>query len=264
MPVLEIHSSELINRELQLQLLSDVAEAMGIDSRSVWVHSHCHSSDTLLTGEKPRPIVYFNCRESHQKFKVELGIHKTREILASALKVDFKDVFVIYRPVIDCNVYSPFQANDLINLRSIGKIKNNRIEVTDDSWGNVESVIEINPLIFSSNATRGLSDFSHVEVIFYMDRVEDSKVITDARHPRNNKLLPEVGILAQRAKNRINKIAVTRCKILSVENYTIKVIGLDAVNDSPVLDIKPVILEFESKGKVIQPEWASDIMSNYF
>lgn len=150
------------------------------------------------------------------------------------------------------------------SLKSIGIVKNNRIQIEDDHWGAVESVIEIYPKIFSSDATKGLESFSHLEVIFYMNQVDDTKIVTDARHPRNNKNWPKVGILAQRAKNRINKIAVSRCKILSVDHYSIRVLGLDAIHNSPVLDIKPWVKEFSPQQKVKQPRWISELMKNYW
>ena len=150
------------------------------------------------------------------------------------------------------------------SLVSIGIVKNNRIEIEDDNWGTVESVIEINGKILSPNATKGLETFSHLEVVFYMNQVDDSKLVTDARHPRNNKKWPKVGILAQRGKNRVNKIAVSRCKILSVDGCSIRVVGLDALNNSPVLDIKPWVKEFSPQGRVKQPQWMSALMKRYW
>ena len=154
--------------------------------------------------------------------------------------------------------------SSVFSLISIGTIKNKRLEIEDDNWGSVESVIEINSKLFSSDATKGLESFSHLEVIFYMNQVDDLKILTDARHPRNNKKWPKVGILAQRAKNRVNKIAVTRCKILSVDNYIIRVVGLDAINNSPVLDIKPWVKEFSPRGRFKQPKWMTDLMKKYW
>jgi tRNA-Thr(GGU) m(6)t(6)A37 methyltransferase TsaA len=153
---------------------------------------------------------------------------------------------------------------DHLILRSIGKVKNKRLEIEDDNWGSIESIIEIDSEYFSPDVTRGLENFSHLEVIFYMNQVDDKKIVTDARHPRNNVEWPKVGILAQRGKNRVNKIGVTRCKILAVDKYIIRVLGLDAVNNSPVLDIKPWVKEFAPQGKVRQPDWMTQLMKRYW
>src|ERR1039458_3765370 len=90
----------------------------------------------------------------------------------------------------------------------------------------------------------GLSEFSHIEVLFHLHGVNESSVVKGRRHPRGNMKWPQVGIFAQRAKARPNRIAATICRLISVEELTLKAQGLDAVNGSPVIDIKPVFAEF--------------------
>ena len=65
-----------------------------------------------------------------------------------------------------------------------------------------------------------------------------------SRHPRGNRDWPEVGIFAQRAKDRPNRLGVTVCRILEVMDSTVRVAGLDAIDGTPVVDIKPWMVGF--------------------
>jgi len=151
----------------------------------------------------------------------------------------------------------------MINLSPIATVKNNRQTITDDDWGRVLSVIELlDPL--GEEALEGIEDFSHLEIIFFFDRVEENKIETGARRPRNNPNWPEVGILAQRGKNRPNRLGATIVRLVRHEGRTLLVEGLDAVDGTPVLDIKPVMQEFLPRGEVRQPGWAAELMKHYW
>lgn len=148
-------------------------------------------------------------------------------------------------------------------VESIGCVKSTRKEVLDDRWDSEESYIELNDK-FSEESFFGLSDFSHVEIIFYMDKVDPKKIVTDARHPRNREDWPRVGIFSQRGKNRPNQLGLTICKIKKVEGKRLFLEGLDAVDGTPVLDIKPWVKEFAPRGEHKQPFWITELMKNYW
>ena len=150
-----------------------------------------------------------------------------------------------------------------ITLTPVGTVRSTRAEPTDDLWDEEEVYIEITDE-FSEESLYGLSDFSHLELIFYMDKVDLQSIVTDARHPRNKLDWPLVGIFAQRGKNRPNQLGLTVCKILEIDGKKIFVSGLDAVDATPVLDIKPYAKEFGPRGKISQPEWMSQLMKNYW
>jgi len=118
--------------------------------------------------------------------------------------------------------------------------------------------------VYEQTCLDGLEDFSHVNVIFYMDKVRDEKICKGSRHPRNNTDLPKVGILAQRAKSRVNKIGLTICEVVKVDKYSLFVKGLDAIDGTPVLDIKPMLRQFLPKTEIDQPDWVDHIMKDYF
>jgi len=150
-----------------------------------------------------------------------------------------------------------------IELTSIGYVKNERKEVADDQWGQIISEIVLEENIIEE-ALEGIEAFSHLEVIFYMDKVSDEKAKAQHRHPRNNSDLPKLGTFAQRNKNRPNKIGLTTVELLERNGRTLKVKKLDAINGTPILDIKPVMKEFEPKGNIRQPSWTQTIMKDYW
>lgn len=152
-----------------------------------------------------------------------------------------------------------------IKLISAGTVKNNRSEMSDDYWGGIISTISLNPNVYAPDATEGLDKFSHIEVVFYMNRVKPEKISTDARHPRNDTSLPKIGILAQRGKNRPNMLGISRAKIIEVKGLDVVVEGLDAINGTPVLDIKPYTRHFiPLESVVVEPAWLEIIMRNYY
>ncbi len=149
-------------------------------------------------------------------------------------------------------------------MKAIGTVRSARKEVVDDGWDAVTSHVELDAAQFSADALAGLEAFSHAEVTFYMDQVDPAKIERGARHPRNDKHLPKVGIWAQRGKNRPNQIGHTICKILQIDGLKLHLQGLDAVDGTAVLDIKPWMQEFGPRGAIRQPAWVTEIMSRYW
>ena len=148
-------------------------------------------------------------------------------------------------------------------VRAIGRVSSTRHEMIDDDWDAVTAAITLDDR-FGVEAIAGLSDFSHIEVLFLFDQVEPDAVHTGARHPRGNTDWPAVGVFAQRVKNRPNRIGLSTCEVLGVEGRTIRVRGLDAIEGTPVLDIKPHMVEFGARGDVRQPPWSHELMAGYF
>ena len=148
-------------------------------------------------------------------------------------------------------------------LKPIAFVNNSRKEILDDNWGSIISTIELSEEIHE-DALKGIHEFSHLEIVFYFDQVSDDKVQYEARHPRNNKDYPEVGIFAQRGKNRPNKLGITTVELVETKPRVLIVKGLDAIDGTPIVDIKPVMKEFLPKGEVLQPDWSTDLMKNYW
>lgn len=151
-----------------------------------------------------------------------------------------------------------------IRVIPIGTVRSPRTDRSDVDWGAVESTIVLDPAQFTAEALLGLGDFTHLEIVYFMHGIPEDAITTSARHPRENSKWPRVGIFAQRGAKRPNRIGVSRCKIVSVAGTSIRVRGLDAIEGTPVLDIKPYMREFGPIGEVRQPEWATEVMQRYY
>jgi tRNA-Thr(GGU) m(6)t(6)A37 methyltransferase TsaA len=152
-----------------------------------------------------------------------------------------------------------------IQLEPIGHVISDITNQRDERWGAIDAEIRLDETRFEPVAFDGLREFSHVEVLFYFDQVAASDVVTKTRHPRENPTWPKVGIFAQRGRKRPNRIGATICEIVSVSGLSLRVRGLDALNGSPVLDIKPVMAEFLPEKEIVrQPQWSRELMSTYF
>ncbi len=149
-----------------------------------------------------------------------------------------------------------------IKLKPIATAHNSRKTPTDDFWEDIISEITLTDDI-PTEAFENISDFSHLEIIFFFDKVDENKIVFSGR-PRGNTNYPLTGIFAQRKKDRPNMIGLSTVELLEHKGRTITVKNLDAIDGTPVLDIKPVFKEFQPKGTIAQPEWVEDLMKNYW
>ena len=148
------------------------------------------------------------------------------------------------------------------DLNPVGVVRSSRTEPEDDHWDGESTVIELfEP--FGERSVRGLETFSHCIVVYVFDRAawDESRM---SRRPRGNPEWPEVGIFAQRAKDRPNRLGVTVCRVLEVSGASVRVAGLDAIDGTPVVDIKPWMAEFGPRGEVSQPGWSIELMRDYW
>jgi tRNA (adenine37-N6)-methyltransferase len=148
-----------------------------------------------------------------------------------------------------------------IILQPIGYIRNSRSEPIDDHWSGIESTIELIDEL-PGECLDGIEEFSHLEIVYYFHRSENT--VVGSEHPRENPAFPKVGIFAQRKKDRPNHLGITIVNMVKREGKTLLVKNLDALDGTPVLDIKPVFREFLAKGEVLQPEWVTIMMENYW
>lgn len=155
-------------------------------------------------------------------------------------------------------------SGDSLVLKPIGFVRTERVEIRDDFWGETVSWIDLEASQFTEECLFGLEGFSHLEIIYYFHRVNPLEIQFKARHPRNNEAWPQVGIFAQRAKGRPNQLGLSRCQLVERKGLSLKVLHLDAIHQTPVLDIKPYMKEFGPIGPISQPDWASVLMENYY
>ena len=150
-----------------------------------------------------------------------------------------------------------------IELEPIGHVRGGRVDPIDDGWG-AEHCTIVTTDRFGDDALAGLDSFSHVEVVFHFHLVDEASVVVGARRPRGRAHWPEVGIFAQRGRVRPNRLGVSVAELVRVDGSRVEVRGLDAIDGTPVLDLKPYLRGFAPRGEVVEPEWATEIMSGYW
>jgi tRNA (Thr-GGU) A37 N-methylase len=150
-----------------------------------------------------------------------------------------------------------------IQLRPIGFVRAARTEVLDDEWDSVAARVELADDV-PDEALRGLETFSHVELVLFADRATDVPPAPWSRHPRGNPEWPNVGIFAQRNKDRPNRLLVSVAAIEQVSARFVVLRGLDAIDGTPVLDIKPWFSWSGPRGDVVAPAWSHALGEGYF
>lgn len=148
-------------------------------------------------------------------------------------------------------------------LQPIATVHNDRKTISDDFWGEVVSEIKLAPSL-PPEALDGIDSFSHVEIFYIFDKAIGNAVVTGSEHPRENPQWPKVGIFAQRKKNRPNFLGATICPVVKREGSSLFVRMLDAIDGTPVIDIKPVMKEFLPQSDIVQPQWVSELMNDYW
>lgn len=146
--------------------------------------------------------------------------------------------------------------------RLIGVVRCAVTDARDEAWSDVESEIHLLPEW--ADGLDGLEQFSHAVVLFFMHQASFDAACHLRRAPRDREDMPVVGIFAQRARHRPNPIGTTAVAIVGVEHGVLRVRGLDAIDGTPVIDIKPFVPAFDSPAASAVPEWMECLMQGYF
>jgi tRNA (adenine37-N6)-methyltransferase len=152
---------------------------------------------------------------------------------------------------------------ETVTLTPIGLVRNSVSLPVDSGWGAVESRIELDARW--AGALQGLKDFSHAQILTFLHLIaaEDREVPTQ-RRPRGRADMPLLGVFAQRARVRPNPVGVTACAIVRVGRTELVVRGLDAIDGTPVLDIKPYVPFFDRVESPRVPGWVEQLFEGYF
>jgi tRNA (adenine37-N6)-methyltransferase len=153
-------------------------------------------------------------------------------------------------------------ASTAIQMVPIGVVVGGRHEKREDHWADEIARIVLDDEQLEEEATLGLVAYSHVEVVFHFHR--STRQRSGAAHPRSNPHWPRVGVLADHSPHRVNHIGVSCCELVAVDGLTLTVRGLDALDGSPVLDVKPYVEEFGPRGPVREPAWIRELMRTYY
>jgi len=149
-----------------------------------------------------------------------------------------------------------------LRLVKIGYVNSPVKEPVDHGWGRVISGIILEKCY--RTGLKGLNSFSHLVIVFYMHQADFDVEKDIVRRPRGLPDLPETGIFAQRARHRPNPIGITAVENMGIEDGILKVKGLDAIDGTPILDIKPYVPEFDKIDDFSNPDWVGKIMEGYF
>ena len=151
----------------------------------------------------------------------------------------------------------------MVTFNPLGVVRNDVNKMSMGNYAQTESRIEIDADF--APGLQGLADFSHAVVVFHLDRIPPfDKEKQLLRNPRGMEHLPPVGVFAQRTKFRPNPIGVTPVRLMSIQGNTLIVTGLDAMDGTPVLDVKPYIPEFDRVDNVKMPDWVATMVQGYF
>ncbi|MDX6362971.1 SAM-dependent methyltransferase [Streptomyces sp. NPDC058274] len=275
------------------QLADDVTGLLGIPRGHCWLWWQQLPPGTFHRPEwrdpdgTPAPVGFVVCKETYSTSQVGELLRLLQQRLGDLLGVPREEIYLTVQRATAGEVLVRDQvwsadgagaggdlAGDdgrtdmtdgaLTDLVPIARVHNDRREILDDNWGEVASVIRLDAGRFTPEALLALDSFSHLEVVFHFHLVPPHKVQEGARHPRNNPDWPRAGIFAQRGKNRPNRIGVSRCRLVKTEGLDVHVVGLDAVDGTPVLDIKPYLRQFGPREEVVQPAWVDDLMRHYY
>ncbi len=151
---------------------------------------------------------------------------------------------------------------DDISFSPIGHVATAARDAVDSGWGEVTSRLVLNPDY--AKGIRGLDQFSHALVVTHLHRASFDAERHIVRRPRGLATMPEIGIFSQRAKDRPNPIGITAVRILGIGEGFLDVRGLDAVDGTPVLDIKPYVPQFDRIDAATVPPWMDKLMEGYF
>lgn len=145
-------------------------------------------------------------------------------------------------------------AADEVRIVPIGTVANGEHDTGRQDWSRVRSEVRLTAGLGA--ALVGLSDYSHVIVLGWLDRIPGELRERLQAYPSGDERLPLQGSLALRGGARPNPISFTVCKLDRIEDDTIRVEGLDLVDGTPVLDVKPYIAYYDAIPKAKLPKWA--------
>jgi tRNA-Thr(GGU) m(6)t(6)A37 methyltransferase TsaA len=143
-----------------------------------------------------------------------------------------------------------------VSIRPIGVVRNGIKEPRMDGWSTVRSDIIIRDEL--SAALDGIEGYSHVIVVFAFDKVPESEIRMSVT-PRGDKRIPEQGVLATRSQLRPSPLGLSVVRQLRRRHNIIRVEGLDAIDGTPVLDIKPYFPNYDAVPDAGIPDWAKGL-----
>ncbi len=153
-----------------------------------------------------------------------------------------------------CNFLSKTNKDGSITIKPLGIARNAVDRPMSSGWGDIVTEIVIDKGY--AKGLDGIEDYSHVIVIYWFSKEMECHV---KHHPQGNMDVPFVGIFACRCPQRPNPIAVSTVELLERKDNVIKVKGLDILNGTPILDIKPYTPQYDVVKESKVPSWINKL-----
>ncbi|MDO8621508.1 MAG: tRNA (N6-threonylcarbamoyladenosine(37)-N6)-methyltransferase TrmO [Candidatus Levybacteria bacterium] len=154
-----------------------------------------------------------------------------------------------------CEFLDSQDKDGTIKVKPLGKAKNNISKSMLPGWKDVVTEIVIDKKY--THGLDGIEDYSHVIVVYWMDKEKECHL---KHHPQGSKDIPYVGIFACRCPQRPNRIAISTVELVKRLRNIITVKGLDIVNGTPILDIKPYTPQYDEVKNAKAPDWVSKLI----
>lgn len=154
-----------------------------------------------------------------------------------------------------CNFLGTHDKGGMIKIKPLGKAKNQVKKPMLPGWKEVVSEIVIDKKL--AKGLDGIEKYSHVIVVYWMDKEEECHL---KHHPQGRADVPYVGIFACRCPQRPNRIAISTVKLISRKTNVLKVKGLDILDGTPILDVKPYTPQYDLVKRAKVPPWVKKLV----
>ncbi|MBI4300937.1 MAG: tRNA (N6-threonylcarbamoyladenosine(37)-N6)-methyltransferase TrmO [Chloroflexi bacterium] len=144
-----------------------------------------------------------------------------------------------------------------VAMEPIGVVRNGVKDPQPDGWDSVTSRIVLRDSLVEQ--LDGIEGYSHILVLFWIHKVSPERRATTKLHPRGREDLPLLGVFATRTQYRPNPIGATVVPLLERRGTTLTVLGLDAIDGTPVLDLKPYLPYHDSVPDARMPDWVHKV-----
>jgi tRNA (Thr-GGU) A37 N-methylase len=278
MPVIDVyHPGASAPDGLLEDLCRRTAELLDLPDTHVWAFWHPVAEGNFVRPDwhdpdrVAAPVVRVRCKASYSDQQAQAMMHLISKCAAEAIGCPAEANFVLLDRVQPGNLLARGEVwqgepagQGTIAVQPVAFVRNDRRDLSDDFWGDVVSDLQLDTSVVPSHCLEGLESFSHAEVVFCFHKVRGKPLNLDLRSPRGLSHLPRIGVFAQRVKDRPNWIGVSRCEILSRNGTTLTVRGLDAIDGTPVLDIKPWMDSLGPRQTSVEPAWVEEVMADYY
>ncbi len=154
-----------------------------------------------------------------------------------------------------CNFLDSQDEDGAIKIKPLGISTNSIKKPMLPGWKNIVTEIVIDKTYVKG--LDGIEDYSHIIIVYWMDREKECHL---KHHPQGRKDIPFIGIFACRCPQRPNRIAISTVELVKRKGNILTVKGLDIVNGTPILDIKPYTPQYDEIEKAKVPDWISKLV----